>query len=79
MGGLERRRAKRVAREVEVWRYGRRWVELASVVWAWAKGLAEEAWEQFGERDRQEGVVPDSNKRKQATCHSRLKHGHPSS
>ena len=43
--------AKRVGREVEVWRYGRRWAELASVVSA-ATGLAEEAWEegQFGER-----------------------------
>ena len=41
MGGLERQRAKRVAREVEVWRYRRHWAELASVVSAWAKGLAD--------------------------------------
>ena len=41
MGGLERRWAKRVGREVEVWRYGRRWAELASVVSTWAKGLAD--------------------------------------
>ena len=38
MGGLERRRAKRVAREVEVWRYGRPWAELVSVVSARQRG-----------------------------------------
>ena len=38
MGGLERPWAKRVGREVEVWRYGRRWAELASVVSAGQRG-----------------------------------------
>ena len=38
MGGLERRRAKMVAREVEVWQYGRLWAELASVVLAGQRG-----------------------------------------
>ena len=33
---LERPQAKRVAREVEVWRSGRPWAELAFVVSAWA-------------------------------------------
>ena len=50
MGGLERPRAKRVAREVEVWRYGRRWGEAGVGGVGGAKGLGEEVWEEFGER-----------------------------
>ena len=39
MGGLERPRAKRVAREVEVRRSGRGVAEPALVVWAWGNGV----------------------------------------
>ena len=43
MGTLERPRAKRVARVVEVRWSGWPWAELGPVASAWGKGLAEEA------------------------------------
>ena len=49
MGTLERPRAKRVARVVEVRLSGWPWAELGSVVSAWGKGLMEEAWEEAWE------------------------------
>ena len=61
MDGLERPRAKRVAREIEVRRFGRRWAELVSVVSAWAKGLAEEAWEEVWEEEPLTAATRDRN------------------